>query len=221
MPGMQAPGLGSDRNAHAEQRATRAHHLQKLDEPLHMSAQPEGAHAVSAGPPAGSRWPPRRPSTTRAPVRPSGSGPRPRAGTTRPSPLYTPEELRASIATFLASLPSREVSWIDEHLLVIADRRGNQAEPGGPASPANQATTGQALQISAKRAGQAPQDVPAAARRPPRNAPSRLLPTTFSKASKRPCARPSQARAHLAAGWVRVPACGSPATHSVRCASTA
>jgi ubiquinone/menaquinone biosynthesis C-methylase UbiE len=70
--------------------------------------------------------------------------------------LYTPEELRAAIATFLACLPSSEVSWIDEHLLVIADRRRHQAQPGGPASPANQAITGQALQISAGRAGQAP-----------------------------------------------------------------
>jgi SAM-dependent methyltransferase len=70
--------------------------------------------------------------------------------------LYPPQELHAAIATFLASLPSREVSWTDEHLLVIADRHRNQAQPDGPASPANQATTGQALQISAKRAGQAP-----------------------------------------------------------------
>jgi hypothetical protein len=69
--------------------------------------------------------------------------------------LYPPQELRAAIAAFLAALPSPEVSWMDEHLLVIADRRRNQAEPGGPASPANQATTGQALQ-SAGRAGQAP-----------------------------------------------------------------
>ncbi len=70
--------------------------------------------------------------------------------------LYPPQELAAAIATFLASLPSREVSWIDEHLLVIAGRRPNQAQPGGPASPANQAITGQARQISAKRAAQAP-----------------------------------------------------------------
>jgi SAM-dependent methyltransferase len=70
--------------------------------------------------------------------------------------FYPPQELRAAIATFLASLPSREVSWIDEHLLIIADRRRNQAQPDGPASPANQAITGQALQISAKRVGQAP-----------------------------------------------------------------
>ncbi len=101
-----------------------------------------------SGGPAGSRWPPHRPSTTRAPARPSGSGPRPRAD--------PPQELRAAIATFLASLPGPEVSWMDEHLLVIADRRRNQAQPDGPASPANQTVTGQARQISAKRAGQAP-----------------------------------------------------------------
>ena len=70
--------------------------------------------------------------------------------------FYPPQELRAAIATFLASLPSREVSWIDEHLLIIADRRRTQAQPDGPASPATQAITGQALPISAKRAGQAP-----------------------------------------------------------------
>ena len=58
--------------------------------------------------------------------------------------LYPPPELRAAIATFVAALPSREVSWIDEHLLVIADKHRNQAEPDGPASPANQAITGQA-----------------------------------------------------------------------------
>ena len=33
--------------------------------------------------------------------------------------LYTPQELRASITTFLARLPSPEVCWVDEHLLVV------------------------------------------------------------------------------------------------------
>jgi SAM-dependent methyltransferase len=71
--------------------------------------------------------------------------------------LYTPEELRASIATFLARLPSPEVSWVDDHLLVIADgSRHNQAEPDGPARPANQPIKDPALQISARRADQAP-----------------------------------------------------------------
>jgi SAM-dependent methyltransferase len=43
--------------------------------------------------------------------------------------LYPPQELRAAIATFLARLPGPEVSWIDEHLLVIVGRgRHNQAD---------------------------------------------------------------------------------------------
>lgn len=39
--------------------------------------------------------------------------------------LYPPDELDASIATFLTRLPGPEVSWTDEHLMVIvrADRR--------------------------------------------------------------------------------------------------
>jgi ubiquinone/menaquinone biosynthesis C-methylase UbiE len=53
--------------------------------------------------------------------------------------LYTPEELRASIATFLACLPSREVSWIDEHLLVVAGRSRHQVQPDGPGSGAGRA----------------------------------------------------------------------------------
>jgi hypothetical protein len=73
---------------------------------------------------------------------------------------YTPQELRAAIATFLARLPSPEVSWVDEHLLVIAGGSHNQVEPDGPASPANQATKDQALQISAGRAGEAPRRRP-------------------------------------------------------------
>ncbi len=53
--------------------------------------------------------------------------------------LYTPEELRASIATFLARLPSPKVSWVDEHLLLLAGgSRRNQAEPGGSGSQAIQ-----------------------------------------------------------------------------------
>ncbi|HEX9528766.1 MAG TPA: class I SAM-dependent methyltransferase, partial [Streptosporangiaceae bacterium] len=68
--------------------------------------------------------------------------------------LYPPEELRASIATFLARLPGPEVSWVDEHLLVvIGGSRRNQADPDGSSS---RAIKDQALQISAGRAGQAP-----------------------------------------------------------------
>ncbi len=33
--------------------------------------------------------------------------------------LYPPDELRASIATFLGRVPSPEVSWVDEHFLVV------------------------------------------------------------------------------------------------------
>src|SRR5712671_2380171 len=54
--------------------------------------------------------------------------------------LYPPDELRAAIATFLARLPSAEVGWVDEHLLVVAGRRRRHpAEPDGPGSPAGQA----------------------------------------------------------------------------------
>ena len=75
--------------------------------------------------------------------------------------FYTPQELRAALATFLARLPGPEVSWVDEHLLVIASRsRDNQVEPDGPASLASQAIKDQALQISAGHAGQAPQRRP-------------------------------------------------------------
>src|SRR5436190_6289408 len=72
--------------------------------------------------------------------------------------FYTPQELRAAIATFLARLPGPEVCWVDEHLLVIVGgSRDNQAEPDDPASLASQAIKDQALQISA---GQAPQRRP-------------------------------------------------------------
>ncbi len=51
--------------------------------------------------------------------------------------LYPPDELRAAIATFLARLPSAEVCWVDEHLLVVAGRRRRHpAEPDGPGRPA-------------------------------------------------------------------------------------
>ena len=45
--------------------------------------------------------------------------------------LYTPQELRASIAAFLARLPGPEVRWVDEHLLVVAGAtHRNQAGSG-------------------------------------------------------------------------------------------
>ena len=52
--------------------------------------------------------------------------------------LYTPEELRASIATFLARLPGREVGWVDEHLLMVAVASRRKHLPmvvGVPAAP--------------------------------------------------------------------------------------
>jgi SAM-dependent methyltransferase len=68
--------------------------------------------------------------------------------------LYAPDELRASIATFLARLPGPEVCWVDEHLLlVVSQSRRNQAGPGGPGS---QAIKDQAARVSAGRAGQPP-----------------------------------------------------------------
>ena len=57
--------------------------------------------------------------------------------------LYTPEELRASIATFLARLPGPEVCWVDEHLLVVVGGSRDQADPDGPGSPASRAITDQ------------------------------------------------------------------------------
>ena len=60
--------------------------------------------------------------------------------------LYTPGELRASIATFLARLPGPEVSWTDEHLLiVVGGSRRNQEAPDSPGSPASQAIKDQAV----------------------------------------------------------------------------
>ena len=53
--------------------------------------------------------------------------------------LYTPEELRASIVAFLTRLPSPEVSWVDEHLLVVVGSRRSQAEPERPGSRASRA----------------------------------------------------------------------------------
>jgi SAM-dependent methyltransferase len=72
--------------------------------------------------------------------------------------LYPPEELRASIATFLARLPGPEVSWVDEHLLVVVGgSRRDQAEPDGPGSLASRAITDRVSPISVGRAGEAPQ----------------------------------------------------------------
>jgi ubiquinone/menaquinone biosynthesis C-methylase UbiE len=75
--------------------------------------------------------------------------------------LYTPAELRAAIATFLARLPSPEVCWLDEHLLVVvgASRR-NQVAPAARAAGQTRRSKHQVLQISARHAGQAPSGRP-------------------------------------------------------------
>jgi SAM-dependent methyltransferase len=71
--------------------------------------------------------------------------------------LYAPDELRASIVAFLARLPSPEVSWVDEHLLVvIGGRRRNQVEPDSSSSRASRAIKDQATQISAGQPGEVP-----------------------------------------------------------------
>jgi ubiquinone/menaquinone biosynthesis C-methylase UbiE len=65
--------------------------------------------------------------------------------------LYPPDALQASIATFIARLPSPEVSWVDEHLLVVVGSGRDQAEPDDPSGLAGQATKHHALQVSAGR----------------------------------------------------------------------
>ena len=75
--------------------------------------------------------------------------------------LYTPEELRASIATFLGRLPGREVSWVDEHLLVVVGGSSrNHVEPDDPSRLASKASNDQAPQISAGPAGKTPNGRP-------------------------------------------------------------
>ncbi|MGH3395386.1 MAG: class I SAM-dependent methyltransferase [Streptosporangiaceae bacterium] len=68
--------------------------------------------------------------------------------------LYTPEELRTSLATFLARLPGPEASWVDEHLLVVVGgSRRNQVKPDDPSGLASRAISNPALQVGARRAG--------------------------------------------------------------------
>jgi SAM-dependent methyltransferase len=75
--------------------------------------------------------------------------------------LYTPQELRASIATFLTRLPSPEVSWVDEHLLLVAGAScHNQAGAHRPARPTQQAIKDHAPQIRAGRGDKATQRSP-------------------------------------------------------------
>jgi SAM-dependent methyltransferase len=46
--------------------------------------------------------------------------------------LYQPDELRRAIAAFLARLPGPEVSWVDEHLLVVATASPGRGLPTPP-----------------------------------------------------------------------------------------
>jgi hypothetical protein len=49
--------------------------------------------------------------------------------------LYEPDELRQAIAVFLARLPGPQVSWVDEHLLLVAavsPGRGLRTPPARP-----------------------------------------------------------------------------------------
>jgi SAM-dependent methyltransferase len=71
--------------------------------------------------------------------------------------LYAPDELRASIAAFLARLPSPEVSWVDEHLLVvIGGRRRSQVEPDSSSSRASRAIKDQAPRSAPGGPGEVP-----------------------------------------------------------------
>jgi SAM-dependent methyltransferase len=70
--------------------------------------------------------------------------------------LYPPEELRASIAAFLARLPGPEVSWVDEHLLIVVGSHRSQTEPERSGSRASRVIKDQPLQISAGNLGEAP-----------------------------------------------------------------
>ncbi len=55
--------------------------------------------------------------------------------------LYPPQELPAAIAAFLARLPNPEVSWVDEHLLVIAAATTTQTPAPRPAPRTRRSTT--------------------------------------------------------------------------------
>lgn len=64
--------------------------------------------------------------------------------------LYTPHELRQSIATFLACLPSPTVTWVDEHLLVVVRREHGAV--------GQSLTVGAARQTGRSRRGKSPVD---------------------------------------------------------------
>ena len=84
--------------------------------------------------------------------------------------LYTPQELRAATAAFLARLPSPKVSWVDEHLLVVVGAsRHNQVEPDGPAAGRTRRSRIRPSRSAPGAPVRLPTDVLAAARRSPRS----------------------------------------------------
>ena len=98
--------------------------------------------------------------------------------------LYPPQELTASIATFLARLPGPEVSWVDEHLLVVAAPAA-PARPSLTVRPARRASRSRITPPDPRQApARHPTGTQAAARRSPRYAPSGLLASTVSKAPR-------------------------------------
>jgi SAM-dependent methyltransferase len=58
--------------------------------------------------------------------------------------LYEPDELRQAIAVFLARLPGPQVSWVDEHLLVVAAARPDPGQRTPPARASRRAEPSEA-----------------------------------------------------------------------------
>ena len=99
--------------------------------------------------------------------------------------LYPPQELSASIATFLARLPGPEVSWVDEHLLVVAGGAAAPARQSLTVRPARRASRSRITPPDPRRAPvRLPRGILAAAHRSPRYAPSGLLASTVSRAPR-------------------------------------
>jgi SAM-dependent methyltransferase len=64
--------------------------------------------------------------------------------------LYEPDELRQAIAVFLARLPGPQVSWVDEHLLVIAAATSDPGQRTPPARASRRAELSRArLEVEA------------------------------------------------------------------------
>ncbi len=191
LPDRRRPGAGARRPAvhlHPHPAAERANDLGPLLPGLHRTRAAPAQPGRAPGRRQADRrahWSQHRPSSIRAPARPSGSRPRPRGATTRHSPS-TPRKSCAH--------PSRP-SWP-----ACPAPRSPGLTSTSWSSPARATTTRRSL--TAQAAGRArrsrirpprsapraparlPTGVPAAARRSPRYAPSRLLATTFGRAPR-------------------------------------